>query len=121
LPLAWNSSPFPARYCGLEDRGLLRAGAWADVAVFDPARIADRSTYEDPHRCAVDVPPAWSTARSSSTAATTLARSPSVCSGEGRDLLNLFTALAKRHRTEPLQRLDDRAMADRSPRRTNIR
>jgi len=44
-----------ARALGLEDRGLLRAGAWADVTVFDPARIADRSTYEDPHRYAVGV------------------------------------------------------------------
>jgi phosphate-selective porin len=40
---------------------------------------------------------------------------------EGRDLLHLFTALATRHRTEPLQQLDGRAMADPRPRRTNIR
>lgn len=44
-----------ARALGLTDRGLLRAGAWADVAVFDPARIADRSTYEEPHRYAAGV------------------------------------------------------------------
>jgi N-acyl-D-aspartate/D-glutamate deacylase len=44
-----------ARALGLPDRGLLRAGAWADVAVFDPARIADRSTYPDPHRYAVGI------------------------------------------------------------------
>ncbi len=44
-----------ARALGLSDRGRLRAGAWADVAVFDPARIADRSTYADPHRYAVGV------------------------------------------------------------------
>jgi N-acyl-D-amino-acid deacylase len=44
-----------ARALGLPDRGLLRAGAWADVAVFDPSRIADRSTYPDPHRYAVGV------------------------------------------------------------------
>jgi N-acyl-D-amino-acid deacylase len=44
-----------ARALGLPDRGLLRPGAWADVVVFDPARIADRSTYEDPHRYAVGV------------------------------------------------------------------
>src|SRR6185436_16161426 len=31
-----------ARALGLPDRGLLRAGAWADVTVFDPARIGDR-------------------------------------------------------------------------------
>jgi N-acyl-D-amino-acid deacylase len=44
-----------ARALGLPDRGLLRPGAWADVAVFDAARIADCSTYADPHRYAVGV------------------------------------------------------------------
>jgi N-acyl-D-aspartate/D-glutamate deacylase len=44
-----------ARALGLADRGWLRPGAWADVAVFDPARIADRSTYADPHCYAVGV------------------------------------------------------------------
>jgi N-acyl-D-aspartate/D-glutamate deacylase len=34
---------------------VLRAGAWADIAVFDPDRIADRASYEDPHRYAVGV------------------------------------------------------------------
>jgi N-acyl-D-amino-acid deacylase len=37
---------------GLGGRGLLREGCWADVTVFDPDRIADRSTYDDPHRYA---------------------------------------------------------------------
>jgi len=41
-----------AHALGLDDRGRLRVGAWADVVVFDPARIADRSTYDDPHRYA---------------------------------------------------------------------
>jgi len=44
-----------ARALGLRDRGILRAGAWADVVVFDPAGIADRSTYEEPHRYAAGV------------------------------------------------------------------
>jgi len=44
-----------ARALGLPDRGLLRAGAWADVTVFDPARITDRGTYDDPHRYAAGV------------------------------------------------------------------
>ncbi len=44
-----------ARALGLRDRGLLQAGAWADLAVFDPARIRDRSTYEDPHQYAAGV------------------------------------------------------------------
>jgi N-acyl-D-aspartate/D-glutamate deacylase len=37
---------------GLRDRGLLRAGTFADVTIFDPDRVRDRSTYEDPFRYA---------------------------------------------------------------------
>jgi N-acyl-D-amino-acid deacylase len=42
----------PARTYGLEGRGSLAPGAFADVAVFDPATIADVATFEDPHRYA---------------------------------------------------------------------
>ncbi len=40
---------------GIGDRGVLREGCWADVTVFDPNRIADQGTYDDPHRYAVGV------------------------------------------------------------------
>jgi N-acyl-D-aspartate/D-glutamate deacylase len=33
---------------GIPDRGLLRPGSWADVTVFDPDRVVDRATYEEP-------------------------------------------------------------------------
>jgi N-acyl-D-aspartate/D-glutamate deacylase len=40
---------------GLRDRGVLREGGWADVTVFDPARIGERGTYDEPHQYAVGV------------------------------------------------------------------
>lgn len=42
----------PAAVFGLADRGLLRAGARADIAVWDPARVADRANWEEPRRLA---------------------------------------------------------------------
>ena len=44
-----------ARRFRLADRGLIRVGAFADLAVFDPAAVADRSTYADGKALAVGV------------------------------------------------------------------
>lgn len=33
---------------GLKDRGVIREGAYADITVFDPDKIIDKSTYTDP-------------------------------------------------------------------------
>ena len=44
---------FPASNLGVKDRGALKAGNYADIAIFDPARIGDRATFAKPHQYAV--------------------------------------------------------------------
>jgi dihydroorotase/N-acyl-D-amino-acid deacylase len=48
-------SSFPAQRLGLADRGALREGMKADIAVFDPDRIRDLATFERPHQYAEGV------------------------------------------------------------------
>ncbi|MDX2042476.1 MAG: D-aminoacylase [Acidobacteriota bacterium] len=43
----------PAANLGLDRRGLLKSGYFADVVVFDPKTIADRATFEQPHQYAI--------------------------------------------------------------------
>ena len=44
---------FPASNLGIKDRGLLRAGMMADVAMFDARTIADTATFDKPQQFAV--------------------------------------------------------------------
>ncbi len=39
----------PAKVMGLDDRGLLKTGYKADIAIWDPESIQDNSTFTDPH------------------------------------------------------------------------
>jgi N-acyl-D-amino-acid deacylase len=43
----------PASNLGLKDRGALKAGFFADLAIFDPAAIGDRATFARPQQYAV--------------------------------------------------------------------
>jgi N-acyl-D-amino-acid deacylase len=46
----------PARRLGLADRGVVREGAFADLAVIDPGTVRDESSYADPHRYPSGIP-----------------------------------------------------------------
>jgi N-acyl-D-amino-acid deacylase len=48
-------SGLPATNLGLDHRGFVQEGMFADVVVFDPATISDRATFEKPHQYAVGV------------------------------------------------------------------
>jgi N-acyl-D-aspartate/D-glutamate deacylase len=45
----------PARRLGLSGRGVLREGAWADLVVLDPERVAERGTLAAPNQYAIGI------------------------------------------------------------------
>jgi N-acyl-D-amino-acid deacylase len=46
----------PAARVGLKDRGTLREGAYADLTIFDPQTVKDRSTFENPNQYPEGIP-----------------------------------------------------------------
>lgn len=51
----YRLTTLPATNLGIKDRGALKPGYYADVVVFDPATIGDRSTFEKPHQYSIGV------------------------------------------------------------------
>ena len=49
----------PARTLSLKDRGMLKAGNFADVVLFDPRTVQDHATYERPAQLATGVEDVW--------------------------------------------------------------
>jgi N-acyl-D-amino-acid deacylase len=45
----------PADILGLEGRGRLQVGAFADIVIFDPEEVSDRATLEQPRRKALGI------------------------------------------------------------------
>jgi len=51
MPFAVHTGTgLPAKIIGLQDRGLIRSGYWADIVAFDSKRIRDKASFKDPHR-----------------------------------------------------------------------
>jgi len=47
---------FPAQKFGLWKKGIVREGMDADLVIFDPDTITDRSTFQEPHQYPAGLP-----------------------------------------------------------------
>ena len=48
-----------AQHVGIPERGSIQEGHYADLVVFDPETVMDRSTYEDPHVPSLGIEKVW--------------------------------------------------------------
>ncbi len=51
----WKMTGLPAETLGLMNRGLIREGFLADIVVFDPEKIRDKSTFVNPHQFPIGI------------------------------------------------------------------
>ena len=54
-----KATALAADHVGIEDRGRLVPGAFADLVLFDPATVADRATTDEPHALATGIERVW--------------------------------------------------------------
>jgi len=51
----YKLSTFPAQRFGLQDRGFIREGAFADLVIFNADEVSDQATYDHPDKPAVGI------------------------------------------------------------------
>ena len=52
-------SGLPAAHMGFTDRGVIKAGAYADLVLFDPATVTDNATIAQPHALSSGIERVW--------------------------------------------------------------